>query len=114
MEQIEDSRLFEFFLETLGHCGTHLLQASILDIEWHLFEEFDSGSIPFLHKNTLDRLLNAQYISAEVYTLCELLRKKFRGMEGRSLWNADSVKSDPEWHTILSLSDKIKGMINRV
>lgn len=112
MERISDAQLFDLFLQTLGRCGTFLLECDAQDVEVCLFEEFDGDSISFLHENSLNRLLDGHYISTEVYSLCQLLCKKFRDMEGTSLWNVDSVKSNPEWKEILTLSDRIKSMIN--
>lgn len=112
MEIIDVTQLYGFFLQTLDHCGTNLLKSDIQDIEYYLFEEFDSDSISFLHIHSLDRLLDNHFISAEVYALCRLLYEKFRKMENTELWNADRVKTSPEWLEIMSLSDKIKSMIN--
>ena len=111
MEPISSVKLFEFFMETLGHCGTFLLDASMEDIEWHVFEEFDSESITFLHEDSLERLLDLGYISVEVCRLCRLLRMKFRSLEGTSLWNVEAVRTSREWYEILSLADEIKGMV---
>ena len=108
MEIITVSQLYEFFLQTLNHCGMYLLKSDIEDIEYSLFEEFDTDSISFLHSNSLNRLLDHQYISAEVYSMSQLLYEKFRKMENTNLWNAYCVKTSPEWLEILSLSDKIK------
>ena len=97
MEPITCTKLFALFIGTLDHFGTFLLHADTENIEWHVFEEFDGDSITFLHENTLNRLLDGEYISAEVYPLCQLLRKKFRELEGTDLWNVDAVRSAPEW-----------------
>ena len=112
MDPISCSKLYETFLETLEHCGMFLLNADKETIEWHLFEEFDCYSITFLHESTLERLLDCGYIHAEVYPLCQLLRKKFRDLELSTLWHAEAVRSAPEWYEILSLADKIKSIIN--
>ena len=111
MQLISYAQSYEFFLETLGHCGMFLLNEETENIEWHMFEEFDSESATFLHEHTLDRLLDSGYITAEVYPLCQLLRKKFRDLEETSLWNAEAIKSTPEWYEVLSLADKIKGLV---
>lgn len=113
MNTISDAKLYDFFLETLEQCGSFLLNADMESIEWHLFEEFDSSSITFLHENTLDRLLDCGYISTEVYPLCQFLLKKFRSLEGTTLWHPGAVHSASEWYEILSLADKIKNMVNR-
>ena len=112
MGNITNAELFGYFVETMSHCGLFLLEAAPLDIEWHLFEEFDGDSITFLHENSLAPLLADGYISAEVYSLCLLLRKKFRDMEETSLWNVASVRTSPEWYEIMLLADKIRSMIN--
>ena len=111
MERIDDVQLFKLFLRTLECCGMFLLNCEHRDIEYFLFEEFDSDSISFLHEATLSKLLDCGYISPKVYSKCQLLYKKFRQMEKTSMWNINSVKVNPEWHAILSLSDEIKSMI---
>ena len=113
MERISDTELFELLLETLEHCGLFLLQSDPRDIEWHLFEEFDSNCSSFLHENSLNRLLDSQYISSEVYSLCRLLSEKFRSMEGTSLWNTEAVQQNADWHEILALTDKIYSILTR-
>ena len=111
METISNAKLFEFFMETIGHCGIFLLDAGTEDIAWHVFEEFDGESITFLHEDSLKRLLDGGYISAEVYPLCQLLNKKFRDLEGTSFWNPEAVRSTREWNEILFLADEIKSMV---
>lgn len=111
MESISCIKLFELFIDTLNQFGTFLLKADKEDIGYYVFEEFDGDSITFLHEYTLNRLLDSGYISAEVYPLCQLLRKKFRDLEGTTLWNVEAVCSTPEWYEILSLADKIKSMV---
>ena len=111
MELISDAELFAFFVETIEHCGLFLLDMSKEDVEWHVFEEFDAESITFLHKYALDRLLKGGYITAEVYSLCQLLYKMFRDLEETSLWNTEAVKTTLEWYEVLSLSDKIESMV---
>jgi hypothetical protein len=108
MKQISCAKLFEFFTDTFNHFGTFLLNADTEDIEYYMFEEFDCDSITFLHENTLDRLLEGGYISAEVYPLCQLLRKKVRELDGTDLWNVEAVRSAPEWYDLMVLADKIK------
>lgn len=113
MEPISCTKAFELFIDTLDHFGTFLLNADTEDIGWCVFEEFDGESITFLHENTLNRLLDGGYISAEVYPLCQLLRKRFRELEGTALWDVEAVRSAPEWYELLVLADKIKSMVNR-
>ena len=111
MNTIDDTQVYKYFLETLENCGTFLLNCKPQDIEYYLFEEFDGDCISFLHETTLSRLLDCGYISPEIYSKCQLLNEKFRRMENTCMWNADSVKTDFEWHAVLSLSDEIKSML---
>ena len=111
MNQISCAKLFEFFTDTFNHFGTFLLNADTEGIEYYVFEEFDCDSITFLHENTLDRLLESGYISAEVYPLCQLLRKKVRELDGTDLWEVEAVRSAPEWYALMVLADKIKSMV---
>ena len=110
---MDDMQLFRLFLQTLEYCGMFLLNSEPGDIEYFLFEEFDGDSISFLHEASLSKLLDRGYISPEIYSKCQLLYRKYRQMEGSSMWNADAVKGAPEWHGILSLSDEIKTMIRK-
>ena len=112
MESISCTKLFELFIDTLDHFGTFLLKAGTEDIGYYVFEEFDSDSVTFLHENTLDQLLEGGYISAEVYPLCQLLRKRFRELEKTDLWDVEVVRSAPEWYELMVLADKIKSMVN--
>ncbi len=112
MQSISCAKLFESFADTFDHFGTFLLNADTEDIEYYVFEEFDCDSITFLHENTLDPLLEGGYISAEVYPLCQILRKKVRELDGTALWDVEAVRSAPEWHELMVLADKIKAMVN--
>jgi len=112
LNRINDEQLYDYFLETLKNCGMFLLDCNAQDIEYFIFEEFDSDCISFLHETTLSRLLDCGYITPQIYSKCQLLNEKFRCMENTSMWNADSVKTDFEWHAVLSLSDEIKSMLH--
>ena len=113
MNTIDDTQVYKYFLGTLENCGTFLLNCKPQDIEYYLFEEFDGDCVSFLHETTLSRLLDCGYISPEIYSKCQLLNEKFRCMENTSMWNVDSVKTNPTWHAILLLSDDIKSMIQK-
>ena len=113
MQPISCAKLFEFFAGTFDHFGTFLLNADTEDIAYYVFEEFDCDSITFLHENTLDRLLEGGYICAEVYPLCQELRKKFRALENTVLWDVEAVRTTPEWYELMVLADEIKIMVDR-
>ena len=101
---------YEYYLETLSHCGSFLKGCDEEEIAWALLEEFDGDSVSFLHKNALASLLENGWIDAEVYEKSLLLREEFRKMENTRFWNPESVK-DGSWDEILSLADEIKEKI---
>ncbi|MDE5592787.1 MAG: hypothetical protein K2I75_02520 [Clostridiales bacterium] len=111
MKEITVQEKYELYCDTLSHCGTFLLDSSDDEIGYHIFEEFDTDSISFLHPKTLDVLLNAKYITQEIYALSVNLAKSFRALEDTDLWNVSAVRTSKEWHTVLSLADKIKGKL---
>lgn len=53
---ISIGKLFWFYVDTLERCGTFLLPMTDEEIGYNVFEEFDVGTVSFLHGNTLDRL----------------------------------------------------------
>lgn len=112
MNEISLDKKYELFIETLNQCGEFLLNAKNEDIEYYLFEEFDSNSISFLSKEMLNILLTSNLINAEIYDKSLLLAQKFRDIEGTYLWNINAVKNSKEWKEILKLSDQIKVLIN--
>ena len=99
---------FEYYLEALSHCGSFLKYCTEDEIEHELFEEFDSDSVSFLHKRTIEPLLKEGLINEEIYKKSLLLREKFRKMEHTRYWNSKSVKINRRWEEILLLADEIK------
>lgn len=112
MNEISLNKKYELFIETLNQCGQFLLNADNEDIEYYLFEEFDSNSISFLSKEMLKTLLMENLINDEIYNKSLLLAQKFRDLEGTKLWNINMVKNRKEWGEILMLSDQIKALLN--
>ncbi len=108
MRQITTEELFKFYVSTFNHCGEFLLDLSDEVISTYIFEEFDIDATTFLHHNTLDKLKEAEFIDEEVYSLSQLLREKFRNLEGTPLWNVESVKTEAEWLKIMQISDRIR------
>lgn len=102
---------YELYKETLSKCGLFLLKGSDEDIEYNIFEEFDTDSISFLHINILNSLLAAKLIDKEIYDLSLKLALNFRALEKTDLWNIESVKTNEQWYEILKLSDNIKQLI---
>lgn len=111
MRQITIEELFDFYVSTFNHCGEFLLDSSDEVIGSYIFEEFDIDATTFLHHNTLDKLKEAKFIGEEEYSLSQLLREKFRNLEGTPLWNVESVKTAEEWSEIMQIADRIKAIL---
>ena len=108
MNKINTREKYELFIETVQSCGTYLLGRSDADIEYFLFEEFDSDCISYLHESVLKELLEGKYINTDIYNMATELRCKFRALESTDAWNICAVKTDPRWKEIFRLCDKIK------
>ena len=111
MREITTAELFKFYVSTFNHCGEFLLDLSDEVIGTYIFEEFDIDAITFLHHNTLDKLREAEFIGDEEYSLSQLLREKFRNLEGTPLWNVESVKTAEEWSEIMQIADRIRTIL---
>lgn len=110
MEPLNLSQLYTLFKDTLTHCGTFLLTCDREDIEYHIFEEFDSDCSSFLHESNLRALLDGGYIDTEIYTESLRLSAAFRALEGTALWNCEAVTCDETWREVLELGDRVQGM----
>lgn len=110
-QRMDERKLYEFFQNTLSHCGTFLLRLSDEEIGWHLFEEFDGDSISFLHEDTVNVLRQSGKITEETARLSLRLSGQFRALENTELWNVPSVKENPKWLEILKLSDCIRNAL---
>ncbi len=111
MKPITLNELYECFLDTFHSCGTFLLKRPKEDIEYFLFEEFDTDRISFLHENTLSKLQNAGLINEEIHQKSLRLATMFSEMEDTPLWNAESILSEKAWYEILALADEIKALL---
>lgn len=103
---------FDYFNETFNCFGTFLLKQNDNDIEYLVFEEFITYVVSFLHKETLNPLLEAGLINKNVYDLSSKLREEVIKLDCGSLWNIESVKTSKTWYDLMVLSDTIKSMIN--
>ncbi len=112
MKELSIYEQYDFYVDSFNHIGTFLLSSDLEDIEYCIFEEFDSDCTSFFHKNTLSALLAGNLISENVFFMSLDLAAKFKSLENTPLWNAMSVKSDIHWLEILTLADKIKSLLN--
>lgn len=108
---METKKLYDYFLDTLSHCGIFILVSNKEDIEYQIFEEFDIGIISFLHENSLKQLLDSKFITFDVYNKCLLLRKKVLELQELDLWKIDLIKTNEKWRDVILLCDEIKDMI---
>lgn len=111
MLQQDINALYGHFITTIKEFGTFLLSCSDEEIEFCVFEEFDTDSISFLYWRNLRKLLDANLIDKQIYDLSLKLRGKFRKLERTSLWNVQSIRHEKKWIEILLLSDKIKELV---
>lgn len=108
MEIMETEKLYDYFLDTLSHCGSFIFDLSKGDIEYEIFEEFDIGVISFLHEDVLKQLLDSKLITFDVYSNCKILRKKVLELQELGLWKIDLVKTNKRWKEVIILCDEIK------
>ena len=102
---------YEFFKDTLEHCGRFLLACDEKDIEYHIFEEFDTDSVSFLHESNLRILLDEGYVSEDIYREALRLAVAFRALEDTELWTPAAVRLDATWKEIMDLADRVKELV---
>ena len=112
MKRLTTFEQFEYYVHTLNNLGLFLRECDTNEIEYCVFEEFDSDCVSFLHENTLNALLRAGLITSEIFELSLELAQRFRRLENTPYWNARSVQTEDAWAELLALADKIKAMLN--
>lgn len=105
---METKNLYDYFLDTLSHCGSFIFNLSERDIEYEIFEEFDIGVISFLHEDALNQLINSKLITFHIYNNCLILRKKVLELQELDLWKIELIKTNERWKEIIILCDEIK------
>ena len=111
MKELTLSQRYDLFKDTLSHLGTFLLTETKEDIEYHVFEEFDSDSVSFLHETNLRALLDGGFINAEICSEALRLSDAFHALEGTALWNSEAVVSAEAWLKVLELGNAVRGMV---
>ena len=111
MKELTLSQRYDLFKDTLSHLGTFLITDTKEEIEYRVFEEFDSDCISFLHETNLRALLDGGLISAEIYEASLRLAAEFRALEGSALWNPEAVTAAEAWRKVLELGDAVRGMV---
>ncbi|ANF98313.1 hypothetical protein [Paenibacillus bovis] len=108
MEKISIQQLMKLYLDTMDKCGVYLLNESDQVIAHHIFEEFDTGVISFLHINSLQALYDAGWITNEVVCKSSALRTLVMELQQGKEWNIYAVRHSPSWRKVLELADEIK------
>lgn len=111
MKSVNQTELYALYKDTLSHVGTFLLTCDREEIEYHLFEEFDTDCTSFLHETNLRTLLDGGLISAEIYEKSLRLASEFRGLEGTALWNPEAVVSAEAWRKVMELGDMLRDIV---
>jgi hypothetical protein len=113
VKEITIKELYDFFVDTLQSCGTHLLNTTDDEIEYEIFEQLDIGVVSFFHEDSLKWLHHSGFISSEIVEKGSEFRKKVYDIQTRQLWNINAVRNSQEWYALLSLADEIKTMIKK-
>ncbi|MDE5753756.1 MAG: hypothetical protein K2H89_04350 [Oscillospiraceae bacterium] len=110
--QLEENRYYRF-VATLQECGLFLLNQDETFIGTYIFEDFDIDSRSNLYMDNLKYLLENGWINDAILQKAIQLHDKFCIMQVDfpELWNVNAIKTAPEWHEILSISDEIKSML---
>lgn len=111
MKSVNQTELYALYKDTLSHVGTFLLTCDREEIEYHLFEEFDTDCTSFLHETNLRTLLDGGLISPEIYEASLRLAVDFRALEGTALWNPEAVVSAEAWQKVMELGDTLRDIV---
>ena len=110
MKSLNRNELYALYKDTLSHIGMFLLTCTREEIEYRIFEEFDTDCASFLHERNLRALLEGGLISAEIYATSLHLAEEFRALEGTELWNTEAVTAAEAWRKVLEMGDKVRNM----
>ena len=110
MKSANQTELYALYKDTLSHVGTFLLTCEREEIEYHLFEEFDTDCTSFLHETNLRALLEERLISPEIYAASLRLAADYRALEGTDLWDPETVTTAAVWRRVLELADTVRDM----
>ncbi|MDE6730743.1 MAG: hypothetical protein K2J71_08220 [Oscillospiraceae bacterium] len=90
-----------------------MLNENDTTIATSIFEDFDIDSRSNLYRDNLKYLSENGWINDAILQKAIQLHNKFCIMQVDfpELWNMNAIRTAPEWHEILSLSDEIKTML---
>jgi hypothetical protein len=112
MNSISIQELFTFYHDTLFRCSFQLRDQSDDEISYQIFEEFDIGIISFFHEASLNRLLEANLISEEIFKLSSSLREQVLELQDDGEWDIEYFRISDNWTGVISIVEKIKQILN--
>lgn len=109
MKKLTVEEQYSLFLDSFSHCGLFLLELNGDDILYHLFQEFDTCAISFLHSATLDPLRKNGYINDEIVIMCQSLRDRYFKLANNSnkIWCAEEIRHSSDWLELLGMADEL-------
>lgn len=102
--------LYEFYNDTLADCGLFLLDATDVDIEYHVFENFIIGVVSALYPPGLKELYDGGLISLEKMEKSISLRNMVLALDNTEEWTILRIRTSDKWKTVMQLCDEIKKM----
>jgi hypothetical protein len=98
---------YELFTETLSYLDKNKLSENNEDLEYYIFEELSADAVSFLHEWTVDRLITAKIIPADIRTdILNLRIQILKQLEKTS--SIQQYKTDSNWETIRNQAEYIK------
>lgn len=107
MTEISIHELYRFYLDTIAHCSSAILDKSDDEIAYDLFEEFDVGAHSFLHDDSLTKLQRAGYLPADVVSLSRRLRTMWLALQNQN-WSMAEIRTHSSWKELFALGDEIR------
>jgi len=111
MISIEES--YKFFSDALSYLNNERLRDSDDDLSYFIFEELSIDAVSFFHEWTLDRLIEAKKIPADIRTDVLLLRTQI--LEQLEKTNSiGQYRKEKNWDIIRNQAQEIQNKILRM
>ena len=104
---------YELFKNTLLKCCSSILSKNDEEFKYTLYEELPIDINSYLHKDTLDLLIDEGYINEEIYNKCSELRE-ICIKEEKILFEMkeiNTIKSSIVFCRLMNLADEIIGLL---
>lgn len=111
MKPITTEQLYEFYKDTIGHCGAYLLNEDDDVIEYNIFEEFDIDIITFLYPDNLAVLVENGFINREQMEKSISIREEALKMDKEGLWQLHLIKTHERWRKLMLLCDELRNTL---